>query len=415
LLEKFVARRDEAAFAALVRRHGPMVLGVCRRILGNEQDAEDAFQATFLVFCRRAGSLRPKDSLSAWLYIVAYRAAQKARVAAARRRKHEALSPEKPVADPLAQISLREGAEMLERELARMPEKLRTPLILCYLEGLTRDEAAERLGCPLTTLKSRLEKARNRLRARLASRGVSLPTIVASLLCEGTTSAVPTVLFSLTVNAAVRVAAHNPITSVVSAEVAALTQGLLRSMYLNKARASAAAFLACLAIGGAILATFRTSAAGQQGHLPQVVQGPPDARAPDLAQPNAKRAVQAGPNVDAVRAKAVLARLQGTWTDGVGEDLLIVDVKGDSIKWNKQVLKITIVGFDGDVTHADLLVEEGSGKGETYKAILCVGKDVVHWCCTSDVERPVEFKTVPKGETRYVSWKRIKEKPGRGH
>src|SRR5262245_8831582 len=112
LLEAFVARRDEAGFAALVRRHGPMVLGLCRRILGNEQDAEDAMQATFLVLSRQAHSLRPEKSLVGWLYSVAYRTAQKARVAAARRRRHERLCPGRQVDDPLAQLTLREGYEI---------------------------------------------------------------------------------------------------------------------------------------------------------------------------------------------------------------------------------------------------------------------------------------------------------------
>ena len=111
------------------------------------------------------------------------------------------------------------------------------------------------------------------------------------------------------------------------------------------------------------------------------------------------------------RAKATLDRMQGVWTEGKGEDLLTVVVKGDRIKWHKQVLKVKIVRFDGDIAHTDAVVEEGPGKGETYTAILCVGTETIHWCITSDGERPTEFMTVPKGVTRYVAWKKVKEQP----
>src|SRR5439155_15809236 len=118
LLEAFLARRDEAAFAALVHRHGPMVLRLCRRILQNEQDAEDACQATFLILNRQAASLRRRESLASWLHSVAYRVAQKARVDAARRRKYEGRAAAVPVSDPLAEVTLRETQELLDRELA---------------------------------------------------------------------------------------------------------------------------------------------------------------------------------------------------------------------------------------------------------------------------------------------------------
>src|SRR5262249_17073949 len=163
LLQRFATRRDEAAFAALVRRHGPMVFHLCRRILHNEHDAEDAFQATFLVLSGKAGLLRPRTSLGGWLHGVAYRIAQKARVAGARRARHEGRAAARQVADPLAQITLAEAHELLDRELARLPDKFRVPLVLCYLEGLTRDEAAQQLGWSPGTLKSRLEQARQRL------------------------------------------------------------------------------------------------------------------------------------------------------------------------------------------------------------------------------------------------------------
>jgi RNA polymerase sigma factor (sigma-70 family) len=245
LVQRFAARADETAFAVLVRRHGPMVLHLCRRILGNEEDAEDAFQATFLVLCRKAASLRPQESLGGWLHSVAYRMAQKARVAAARRRKHEGRATERQFTDPFAEITLREAHETLDRELARMPDKFRLPLVLCYLEGLTRDEAAQQLGWPPNTLKSRLEQARELLGKRLASRGLAFSgALVASLFYEGTASAaVPSVLLNSTVKAATAVALGGAATSVVSAQVAALTEGVLKTMFTCKLKIATAALV----------------------------------------------------------------------------------------------------------------------------------------------------------------------------
>src|SRR5262249_6995658 len=159
----------------------------CLRILQNEHDAEDAFQATFLVLSQKAVSLRPQESLCGWLHSVAYRIAQKARIDSARRRRHEGRAASPQAADPLTEVTLREAHEILDGESARLPDKFRIPLVLCYLEGLTRDKAAQQLGWLPSTLKSRLEQARERLRTRLASRGLGLSgVLVAALFYEGT-------------------------------------------------------------------------------------------------------------------------------------------------------------------------------------------------------------------------------------
>src|SRR5262249_53550149 len=131
LLRRFAGERDEAAFAALVRRHGPLVLAVCRRVLHNEHDAEDAFQATFLILAKKAGSLHWHASIANWLYLVAYRVALRAKVEAVRRRARENSAANRPVADPLAEITLREAQAVLDEELARLPAKCRAPLLLC--------------------------------------------------------------------------------------------------------------------------------------------------------------------------------------------------------------------------------------------------------------------------------------------
>jgi RNA polymerase sigma factor (sigma-70 family) len=164
LVQRYLDDGDGAAFAALVRRHGPMVLGVCRRVLRHEQDAEDAFQATFLVLARKAASVVPAEAVGHWLYGVAYRAAQKAREAAARRRARERLArPRQPEECPVPD----ERREDLDREIARLPDVYRAAVVLCHLQGLSRKEAARRLGCPEGTLSSRLAKARRLLAGRL--------------------------------------------------------------------------------------------------------------------------------------------------------------------------------------------------------------------------------------------------------
>jgi len=179
LLAAFASTRDEAAFAELVRRHGSLVLGVCRRVLGNDPAVDDAFQATFLLLARKAGNGGWRDSVAGWLHAAAWHVAQKARRAAHRRSRFAANAdlatlPQCGSPDPLAAAAWSELSQVLDEELARLPERLRAPLVLCYLEGRTRDEAAARLGWSLGTLKQRLARARALLRNRLTRRGVSL-------------------------------------------------------------------------------------------------------------------------------------------------------------------------------------------------------------------------------------------------
>jgi RNA polymerase sigma factor (sigma-70 family) len=199
LWDRFVARGDQVAFTDLVRRHGPMVLGVCRRVLRHPQDAEDAFQATFLVLARKARSVGQPERLSSWLYGVAYRTALKARSRALARRR------EVPVTDVSApQPSdpvLTEVREALDEELNRLPERFRTPLVLCYLEGKSTQDAARELGCPKGTVLSRLARGRDRLRRRLVRRGLVLTGAALAVSPTGLASAdeVPAHLLSGTV------------------------------------------------------------------------------------------------------------------------------------------------------------------------------------------------------------------------
>jgi RNA polymerase sigma factor (sigma-70 family) len=238
LLQRFAERRDEAAFRALVCRHGPTVHRVCLRILSSEHDAEDAWQATFLVLAQRATALGPLESVGGWLCGVASRIGRRMCAIASRRRAREGHAALRPTADPLAELGLREAQEILNRELARLPEKYQLPLVLCCLEGLTRDEAAQQLGLPVATLKSRLERARELLRIRLGRHGLPFAgALLASALCRPRASAaLPASLVDPIVKAAILLSAGRSATSVVSAEVTALARGVTRTMFLNQFR-----------------------------------------------------------------------------------------------------------------------------------------------------------------------------------
>jgi RNA polymerase sigma factor (sigma-70 family) len=189
LLERFVRRGDEAAFELLVWRHGPMVLGVCRRVLRHEQDAEDAFQATFLVLARKAAEAGRRGSLGGWLYTVAYRVALRARQRRAAGGPPAGLRGVKPAADarpgPADLLAADDLRSVLDEEIGALPEKYRSTFVLCYLEGKTNAEAAELLGCPKGTVLSRLARARERLRQRLSGRGVAPAALPLAALLAG--------------------------------------------------------------------------------------------------------------------------------------------------------------------------------------------------------------------------------------
>src|SRR5262245_12301080 len=242
LLQRFLGERDEAAFEAILRHHGPMVLDVCRGVLANEADAEDAFQATFLVFARKAGSIRQTATLASWLHGVAYRTALKARAESTQRRKHEAHGPEREVSGPDS-LTWTEVRCVLHEELGRLSERHRVPLVLCYLQGKTQDEAAALVGLSKGTLKRRLERGRALLRERLVRRGLGPAAL---LLAAGwpaatATAGVPQTLVVSTAKAALLAAAGRAATAgLVSAQAAALSEGVLHAMWLTKVKGTAA-------------------------------------------------------------------------------------------------------------------------------------------------------------------------------
>jgi RNA polymerase sigma factor (sigma-70 family) len=280
LLDRFRARSDlnssEAAFAGLMARHGPMVLGVCRRALRDPDDVADAFQATFLILVRKADTVRVEDSLGRWLYGVSRRVSVRAKLAAARRSAREVREIEFAAA-PAADADFDELRELLDEEIGRLPEKFRRAVVLCELEGCGHDEAARQLGCAVGTVKSRLSRAREKLRSRLIRRGVA-PTAW-TLYVDSTSAAVPAKLIDTTFKAAIGSA-----DGIVPPAVTLLIQGVLKAMLLKKLSTIAITVIASLA-----LATSAGVWARQAATLP-----PANEPGGQLAQEKAGVAIESG-------------------------------------------------------------------------------------------------------------------------
>ena len=276
LLEQFTSRvgdSAEAAFEVLVVRHGPMVLRVCHNVLGDSADAQDAFQATFLVLVRRSGSIRRLESMGSWLYGVASRVAARARVDAARRRAVERRGALRVVSTVVtsraSEHDLAEFGPVVQEEVLRLPEKYRAVVTLCYWQGLTQEQAATHLGCPLGTVRSRLARARGKLHARLTRRGLgSLAGLVATALASRPAEAarlgvVPNSLIYSTIKAGAQFVAGRALTDVASTSVAILTQNVMRSMFMMKLKVAAVALvLVGLAAYGASVAARQDRSGG---------------------------------------------------------------------------------------------------------------------------------------------------------
>jgi RNA polymerase sigma factor (sigma-70 family) len=282
LLDRFVAGQEEAAFAALVRRHSGLVLGVCRRLLGHEQDAEDAFQATFLVLAKKAGSIRNKEAVGSWLYGVAFHIAGEARQQALRRRRRERQVRDMDPPDSLAGPAGPAPDAVLDEELQRLPEKFRLPLVLCYLQGKSNREAADILGWPPGSMSRRLARARELLREHLTRRGVALPAVpLATLLGrDGAQAAAPAALLTSTVRAGLAFAAGKAVHGTVSAAALTLAQGALKAMAVSK-----------LKIGIVLLCLFGLFCLGAPaGPAPP---GPPLAAGPQAKQSSGEKGAKA--------------------------------------------------------------------------------------------------------------------------
>lgn len=255
LLREYVTRRDESAFAAVVRRHGPMVLGVCRRVLRNNHDAEDAFQATFLVLALKARTLAKPEQLGNWLYGVAWRTSLEARTAVARRRRKEAAvaTTTEPAMNAVA--SDHDLRAVLDRELASLPEKYRSAIVLCDLEGWSRKDAARQLRLNEGTLSSRLATGRRLLGTRLARRGLRLSaTALVALVAQEALARVPHQLARNVVEAARALAEDSTLATIATAQVESLTRKVVQAMYVNQLKTPliVAAVGTLLLIGGLV-------------------------------------------------------------------------------------------------------------------------------------------------------------------
>ena len=282
----------ELAFAALVEWHGPMVWRVCRDVLRESNDADDAFQATFLILARRARAIRKRSSLGPWLYGVALRVARSARGRAVRRRNREQLAAEPEREESMAGVDRLDAAPILHEEVGRLPEKYRAPLVLCYFQGLTHDQAASQLGWPVGTVRSRLAKARDRLRPRLLRRGVA-PS-VAILAASGrpeAAAAVPAALISATVGMAVGAGAAGT----VPAPVAALVGTTLREMTIMKT--------SMIAIGLVVVALVSTAGMGYVANA---------ARTRDAEIAVSPKQADQAPEADAAASKISVRTVQST-------------------------------------------------------------------------------------------------------
>jgi RNA polymerase sigma factor (sigma-70 family) len=250
LLARFAATRDEDAFATLLDRHGPMVAGVCRRLLGHDQDTEDVVQAAFLVLARKAGSIRKRESVGSWLYGVARRLALRCRAQRALRAARERAAVPAPAPSMAAAWEALQDA--LDEELQRLPERYRAPLILCYLEGQTHEEVSRQFGCPLGTVRSRVARGRDLLRTRLTRRGLTLSAAgFATTLAAGTAPAALSPTLANTTFAAVHCwVGQDPAAGAASPRVLALVDEVLRSMWIAKLKTVAALALAVLVLAG---------------------------------------------------------------------------------------------------------------------------------------------------------------------
>ncbi len=278
LIARWLASRDEAAFELLVWRHGPTVRGVCQRLLRKPQDVEDAFQATFLVFLRKACTIGKRDAVGSWLYKVAYRVALQARGRTAPERLldgRDVLVPAPPGADAVAWRDVR---PVLDEEINRLPRRYRSVFVLRCLQGKSDEETARELGVPAGTVQSRLSRARARLRSRLTRRGV---TLTAAALAAGwaaeASATVPAALVRVTVRAALSGAAEQAVgAGVITAQAATLAKGALYAMWMTKVQMTAALVLSVVVLGGGAF-SYRTLAAGP-GDEPSRVARPGDGK-----------------------------------------------------------------------------------------------------------------------------------------
>jgi RNA polymerase sigma-70 factor (ECF subfamily) len=399
LLRRFVGAGEEAAFAGLVRRHGAMVLGVCRRLLNDAHEAEDAFQATFLVLARRAAAVRKQDSVASWLYGVAYRVSRRARAAAAQRARAVGAAVE-PVstADPTAEAAWRELRPVIDEELGRLPEKYRTPLVLCYLEGKTNEEAAQLLGWTKGTVSGRLARARDLLRPRLARRGLGLAAgAVAVLLAQHGAAPASAALVETTVKAV--------LAGSLSAPAAALAQGVIRAMFRKKIMTVAALVVGIGLVGGGVDLLKQYTSGGEE---------PPAKGKPGVVFTLPEEPKKA-PKMEADD----LPKLQGTWR-AVALEHNGTKLSAEAVKKFRVVIRDNTVTFDPDGNKREarfalgtnskpkaILLKAGP-KAPMVRGIYALDEERLKLCFDNDTGKttPTEFATTPDSGLTLITLER---------
>jgi RNA polymerase sigma factor (sigma-70 family) len=390
LLDRFVEQWDQAAFRDLVRRHGPMVLGVCRRILRDPHAAEDAFQATFLLLVRKASSIRKRESVGPWLHGVAQRVALEARGVAARRELPAPVHPEVSGVDNHDDLERDELHAALQEELGRLPEKYRAPLVLCYIEGLPHESVARQLGWPLGTVRVRIARGRDLLGARLIRRGLTPAAVLVVLsLLPTTAAAVPLRLVEATVRAAARVVAGEKVArGEIPARVVDLERNVRNAMHLTGLKWATVISLAVIATGAGVAAIV----------------------------PRALAAAD-----DAAKVAAELKKLQGTWLFASFEQ---AGVKKE-VQGNEEQIKIEgevfSIWHDGHVEESgkvkvdpsknpseiDFEFQDGKKGGKTDLAIYAWDGANLKLCWVRDGDKhPSEFATKPGDKCVLVILKR---------
>ncbi len=317
LLDLYLAGRNESAFEVLLHRHGAMVLGVCRRVLRNESDAEDAFQATFLVFVRKAASIRRRATVSNWLYGVAHNTALKARAMNHKRHAKETDAASVP-RDEASEVWLEIHA-LLDSELSTLPDKYRIPIVLCDLEGKTIIEAARHLGWPQGTVATRLTRGRAQLAERLTKQWLTLTgSVMAAVMSQASASAqatmsacVPASLAATTVQAATAVAAGQVAArGVISSRVIALTEGVVRAMSITKLKTLTVLALAGMVLGGGGAIVGYRSLGAEPLAIKQLVSSL--APSPDTQTARENEADEDGAEAKEAQAKAAKAKAEAT-------------------------------------------------------------------------------------------------------
>jgi RNA polymerase sigma factor (sigma-70 family) len=404
LLQRFAVQGDQWAFAALMHRHGPMVLGVCQSVLQNVQDAEDAFQATFLVLVRKSRGVVKPASVASWLHGVAYRLAMKARTEAARRRTHEKEAATAPTKEPQEEVIWRDLRPILHEEVDRLPDRYRLPFLLCYLEGKTNEEAAHLLGWPKGTVQSSLARARERLRARLARRGLALTSaLLGTLLSQKAGSAaMSAALAESTLKAALLFAAGPGASSAIAAPVLACAEGMLQATLVAKLKCTAVLLLALAAAGtgaGVCVYQFRTEVRenGASGSLMR--EQPPQRN--QMVNRDVSRQIPDDKD-----------RLQGAWTvtsaQQRGREIDVLNDRRLAFGGNRFTLSARRGEVSGIIPRAELEGDftlepahpQGIDLGQRswrLRGIYRLDRDTLKLCLSevNQTKRPLDFTTSP--------------------